>query len=107
MQINALIDHGQVKLLEPLQLKHEKVNIQLIIPDNEIVQSSESVENKKEKVKDTSNEYAELSPQIQQMMNDIDVILNQPIDDSDIPELTEEQQQRIDAFSYREEFKSE
>ena len=97
MQINALIDNGQVKLLEPVNLKHSQVNVQFIIPDNEIVKTSES-----KKI----NEYSDFSLQMQQMMHDIDTILSQPIDDSDIPELTGEQQQRIEAFSYHEEFKS-
>ncbi len=107
MQINALIDHGQVRLLEPIKLKHDIVNIQLIIPDSEIIQPSEGINEKNNKVQDTSNEYAEFSPQIQQMMQRIDEILNQSIDDSDVPELTDKQLQRLKAFSYREEFKNE
>ena len=107
MYIKAVIEHGEIKLLEPVKLKHDKVNIKLIIPDNEVVKTSEIVNDKKDKLMSVSNKYADFSPQIQQMMHDLDEIRNRPIDDSEIPDLTEEQQQRMDAFSYRNEFESE
>ena len=93
MYVKAVIEEGEVKLLESVKLKHNKVNIKLIIPDNEVVQYSD--------------EYADFSPQIQQMMHDLDEIRNRSIDDSEISELTKKQQQRMDAFSYRKEFESE
>jgi len=93
MYVKAVIEEGEVKLLESVKLKHNKVNIKLIIPDNEVVQYSD--------------EYADFSPQIQQMMHDLDEIRNRPIDDSEISDLTEKQQQRMDAFSHRKEFESE
>jgi hypothetical protein len=107
MQVNALIDHGQVKLLEPINLKHDQVNIQLIIPDSEIIKTSITVNNNEEKAKDIPDEYAEFPPQIQKMMHNIDKILNAHIDDSDIHKLTKKQQQRFEEFSYRQEFKNE
>lgn len=101
MYIKAVIEQGEVKLLEPINLKHDKVNIKLIIPDNEIIKNSQPDEETRD------NPYKDFSPEIQQMMRELDEIRNRPLDESEVSELTEEQEQRFRAFSCREEFKSE
>ncbi|MCU7937760.1 MAG: hypothetical protein KZQ64_10905 [gamma proteobacterium symbiont of Bathyaustriella thionipta] len=101
MHVKAIIEQGEVKLLAPVNLKHDKVNIELIIPDNEIIKEEQTN-------KITVDEYyMHFSPEIQAMMRDIDDIRSQYIKDSEIPELSEEQQLRIKAFSHRKEFKGE
>lgn len=118
MQIEALIEDGQVKLLEAIHLKHDRVNITVIIPDNEIIQSNQArLETKtaiKTEIKTATKDintmlsnYSDYPIKTKKMMVDIDQILNKPIDDSLIAELTETQQQCFDAFSARHEFKNE
>ena len=101
MYVKAVIEQGEVKLLKPINLKHDKVNIELIIPDNEVISSEQTIE------KDKQEPYKQFSPEIQKMMRDIDDIRNQPIDDSEPPELTENNKERIKAFEFRRQLRKD
>jgi hypothetical protein len=101
MHVKAVIEQGEVKLLTPINLKHDKVNIELIIPDNEVISSEQT-----RKI-DKDDPYKQFSPEIQKMMREIDEIRNQPIDDSVVPELTEKQKARIKAFEFRHQLRKE
>ena len=110
MQIDAVIEHGQVKLLEPINLKHGHVNIKLIIPDSEVIKTSElKGSNNKVKKEDNTDSIkgSNYSPQLQEMMNDIDKILNDPIDDTEQVELTINQKDREKSFKFRQQLRNE
>lgn len=42
MQIEAVYDHGRVKLPDHIQLRHQRFTLRLDIPDHEIAQANES-----------------------------------------------------------------
>jgi hypothetical protein len=42
MQVEAIYDHGRIKLPEHIQLRHQRFTLRLDIPDHEIAQANES-----------------------------------------------------------------
>ena len=70
MNVKAVIERGEIKLLKPINLKHDKVNIELIIPDNEVISSEKTIE------KDKLESHKQFSPEIQKMMREMDEIRN-------------------------------
>jgi len=92
MQIEAIYDHGKLELIKPLRLKHQRIKVTVEIPDAEIE-------------KDPSPYH--LPPEVVDMANkmekETDEILNAPLPLNEaLPELTEKQLDRIEAFALRE-----
>ena len=92
MQIEAIYDHGKLELTKPLQLKHQLVKVMVEIPDSEI-----------EAVGEPYNLPPEVVEMANKMKRETDEILNAALPpDEKLPELTEKQRNRIEAFALRE-----
>ncbi len=46
MQVKAIYDHGKVELLEDIQLKHERFNVVVELPDEEIIGEHQELKEK-------------------------------------------------------------
>lgn len=97
MQVEAIYDHGRLEFTRPMQLKHERLNLLVEVPDDEIVY--------------TSNPYnlpQELLDQAQEMLSKLEAIRNAPLPSDDkLPELTPKQFERIEAFELRAQLRAE
>jgi len=92
MQIEAIYDDGKLELTKPLRLKHQRIKVMVEIPDSEI---------------ETVGTPYNLPPEVVEMANKMekvtDEILNASLlPDEALPELTEKQLDRIEAFALRE-----
>ena len=93
MQVEALYDHGRLEFTRPLQLRHERLRLVVEIPDEELVTPTPPAYN--------------LPPEVlalaQAMRDKLDAIRDAPLPpDDELPELTEKQLERIEAFALRE-----
>lgn len=87
MQVEAMYDHGRLEFIHPMQFKHERLNLLVEVPDDEIV--------------NTANPYN--LPQEWLMLAKLEAIRNTPLPpDDELPELTPKQLERIEAFELRE-----
>ncbi len=92
MQVDAIYDHGKLELAQPLKLKHQRIKVTVEIPDTEI--------EKNETPYHLPPEVVEMAKKMEQ---ETDEILNAPLPpDDELPELTEKQLDRIEAFALRE-----
>lgn len=93
MKVEALYDHGRLKFIHPLQLRHERLRLIVEVPDQELVTPAPA----------TYNLPPEVLAHAQAMRDKLDAIRNAPPPpDDELPELTEKQQERIAAFALRE-----
>jgi predicted DNA-binding antitoxin AbrB/MazE fold protein len=92
MQLEAIYDHGQLKFVQPVTLKHEYLRLIVNVPDEEIISGS--------KPNSLSSEVVERA---RVMRERLDAIRNAPLPpDDELPELSGRQRQRIAAFELRE-----
>ena len=92
MQVEAIYDHGKLELAQSLKLKHQRIKVTVEIPDAEI--------EKNETPYHLPPEVVEMAKKMEQ---ETDEILNGPLPpDDELPELTEKQLDRIEAFALRE-----
>ena len=94
MQVEAIYDHGKLKFILPVRLKAERLKVLVTVPDDEI----ES---------DTAYKVPqEVIDRAKTLLARMEDIKNAPLPpDEDLPELTEKQRERIEAFSLRDEIK--
>lgn len=99
MQIDAIYDQGRLEFISPVRLKSGRIGVQLVVPDEKVEQVP-STDAKSYELPD------ELKQQSRKTLNRLAEIRNAPLpDENELPELTEKQQQRIEAFALREEIK--
>lgn len=92
MQVDAIYDHGKLELAQPLKLKHQRIKVTVEIPDAEIEENETPYH--------LPPEVVEMAKKMEQ---ETDKILNAPLPpDDELPELTEKQLDRIEAFALRE-----
>jgi predicted DNA-binding antitoxin AbrB/MazE fold protein len=94
MNVQAIWENGVLRPLQPLYLKHPLITIQ--VPDEE--------------VEFPANTY-DLPPEVieraKAMLARMEAIRNAPLPpDDELPELTEKQLERIEAFELRDEIKA-
>jgi hypothetical protein len=92
MQLDAIYDHGQLKFVQPVTLKHEYLRLSVNVPDEEIMYGN--------KPYSLSSEVIERA---HVMRERLDAIRNAPLPpDDELPELSGRQHERIAAFELRE-----
>lgn len=95
MQLEALYSHGQLSFTQPVKLKHDNLRLIVNVPDEEIEADSNPF-NLPQEVIDRANATRAR----------FDAIRNAPLPtDQELPEITEKQFERIEAFAMREEIK--
>ena len=104
MQIEAIYDQGRLEFISPVKLKSGRIRVRVEIPEDAIVPLSES---QTESGEDTGYTIAEsVKEKSREIKAKLDRIRNAPLPEEDeLPELTEKQQERIEAFALREEIK--
>ena len=99
MKLDAIYDNGKLKFISPVKLKSERFRVEVEVPDEEVEGCSAP--------ESESSDLPEgLSQQAREMLDRLAAIRNAPLPPEDeLPELTEKQQERIEAFALREEIK--
>ncbi len=93
MQVEAIYDHGRLEFIRPIQFKHERLNLVVSVPDDEIVYYSNPY--------NLPQEVIDLAAQMTERM---DKIRNAPLPpDDQLPSVTAKTLERIEAFALREE----
>ena len=94
MQVEAIYDHGKLEFVKPLKLKRDCVRLVVTVPDEEVDDAFDHT---------VSEEVLMLACE---MRKQFDAIRNAPSPpDDELPELTENQLDRIEAFALRDEIK--
>ena len=93
MQVKAMYENGTVHFLQPVRLKHRKFEILINIPDEEI--ETRSIPNPL----DVMLAETPADAWLQQMKSTLTAAQLKP--DHEIPEPTQKQLDRIEAFSFR------
>jgi predicted DNA-binding antitoxin AbrB/MazE fold protein len=94
MQVEAIYDHGKLKFISPVRLKAERLKVLVTVPDDEI------------EIDTAYNIPQEVIDRAKALLARMKDIKNAPLPpDEDLPELTEKQRGRIEAFSLRDEIK--
>ncbi|MDP2067244.1 MAG: hypothetical protein Q8K38_14900 [Burkholderiaceae bacterium] len=97
MQVEAIYDQGHLEFAYPLQLKHQRVRLMVEVPDDEIVNQPNSY-----------NLPPEVLARAQNMLEKYAAIVNAPLPpDADLPELSAEYQERLDAIELRAQLRQE
>lgn len=93
MNIEAIYDHGKLSFVTPIRLKHGKVRVIVMVPDDEV-----------EVQDDAYTLPPEVSAMAKAMEEKLDRIRNAPLPaDEDLPPLTQKQLDRMEAFALRDE----
>ena len=104
MEIEAIYTKGRLEFLQPVRLLTDKVRVRVVIPDHEVDHQGQS----------TAEFAAEAKASLPQRVKDesrkmrarLDRIRYAPLpQDDELPELTEKQKERMEAFALREELK--
>lgn len=94
MQIEAIYDHGKLEFVKPLKLKRDCVRLVVTVPDEEVDDAFDHT---------VSEEVLMLA---REMRKQLDAIRDTPLPpDDELPDLTEKQLDRIEAFALRDEIK--
>lgn len=94
MQVEAIYDHGKLEFVKPLKLKRDCVRLVVTIPDEEVDDAFDHA---------VSEEVLMLA---REMCDHFDAIRDTPLPpDDELPDLTEKQLDRIEAFALRDEIK--
>lgn len=94
MQVEAIYDHGKLDFIPPLRLKHEKIRLVVTVPDDEI--ETQTPHNLPRAVIERAQAMLAHMEEIQKAP---------PPPDDELPELTETQLERMEAFALRDEIK--
>jgi hypothetical protein len=94
MQVEAIYDQGRLEFVRPLRLKHDRVRLVVTVPDEELEAAVPF----------------DLPPEVlaraQALRQRLEAIRNAPPPpDEELPELTQRQVERPEAFALRDEIK--
>ena len=104
MEIEAIYTKGRLEFLQPVRLLTDTVKVRVVIPDHEVDHHGQSTAEQSEKAK--ARVPQEVKDASRKMRTRLDQIRNAPLpQDDELPELTEKQQERMEAFALREELK--
>lgn len=99
MQIEAIYDQGKLEFISPVKLRSGRIRVKVEIPDEEVQTDPPSVAESFELPED-------LKLQAKEMLDRFAEIRNAPLPpESELPELTSKQEDRMHAFAFREEIK--
>ena len=119
MQVEAIYDQGRLEFTHPLKLKHQRIRLVVDIADDEIVDPLNPYESEPEVLAAAAQMRSRLDA-IRLVPDSLETLISQnPADawlhqmkltltavqlkpDHEIPELSQKQLDRIEAFSYRE-----
>ncbi|QVL50229.1 MAG: hypothetical protein KFB96_07210 [Thiocapsa sp.] len=91
MQVEAIYNHGKLEFITPVKLRHDTLRVVVEVPDDEI--------EPRESPYDLPQEVVARACA---MREKLDAIRNAPLPDDEVPDLTDKQQQRLDAFALQE-----
>ncbi len=97
MQVEAIYNQGRIEFVNPIKLKHDRLRLVVLVPDDEI---------------ETQSTPYELSPDVLQKAEDmrqrIDAARRAPLSpDDELPEITTKQRERLEAFELRAQMRRE
>lgn len=99
MQVEAIYNSGILEFVQPLQFRHQRFRVVVNLPDHE-------VEHAEQPDPSLANIPADLLARAQATLSRMEAIKNAPLPvDENIPELTERQLERVEAFALRDEIK--
>jgi hypothetical protein len=88
MQLNAIYDHGRLEFPSPIRFAHERFAVRVDIPEREVVTTAPS---------EPLGVYA------QALADRLDAVRRRPLPDTaSLPALSDETDERIDAWAARE-----
>ncbi len=94
MQVEAIYHNGKLEFIPPLHLKHERMRVVVTVPDHEV------------ELPPLHGLPAEVIERARMTLARMEAIKNAPLPpDEYLPDLTEKQLERIDAFALRDEIK--
>lgn len=97
MQVEVIYNQGRIEFVQPIKLKHDHLRLLLVVPDDEI---------------DTPPKSYSLPPEVlaraQAILEKYQAILEAPLaDDADLPDLSTEYQERLEAIDLRAQIRQE
>ena len=97
MQVEAIYNQGRIEFVQPLRLKHDHIRLVVNVPDDEIDAQTPPF-----------HLPAEVLSRAQAMLAQYQSILNAPFPpDEDLPELSAEYQERLEAIDLRAQIRQE
>lgn len=99
MQVEAIYENGKLQLPDNLKLKRNRFSVQVVIPDGEIDVSRSTSTGASACLGEESADYAEA------LEARLAAIRTAPLDEEGLAPLSDEYQERVEAFSIREAFK--
>ncbi len=97
MQLEATYDHGIIRFTNRVKLKNELLKVIVEVPDSEV-----------EIERNPYNLPEEMLIEARKIQDEYEQIRSAPLaSDSELPELTEKQRQRLEAIELREEIRKE
>jgi predicted DNA-binding antitoxin AbrB/MazE fold protein len=94
MQVEAIYENGKLEFKQPLHLKNKKITVMVTLPDEAIEKNA------------AYNLPPEVIERARALLQRMEAIKNAPLPpDDELPELTEKQLERIEAFALRDEIK--
>lgn len=97
MQVEAIYSQGRIEFVQPLRLKHDHIRLVVNVPDEEM-----------ETLQNPFNLTPEVLKTAAEMQQRIDAARLAPLPaDSELPEVTAKQLERIEAFELRAQMRIE
>ncbi len=97
MQVEVIYSQGRIKFVEPLRLKHDHIRLIVNVPDDEVELQTTPF-----------SLTAQAISRAQTMLEKYQAILNAPFSpDEDLPELSAEYQERLEAMDLRAQIRQE
>lgn len=104
MEIESIYTKGRLEFLQPVRLLTDTVRVRVVIPDHEVDQQGSSTAEQSEKAKARVPQGVQEASR--KMKTRLDQIRTAPLPQDDVlPELTQRQHERMEAFALREELK--
>ncbi|MBW1775633.1 MAG: hypothetical protein JRJ82_22575 [Deltaproteobacteria bacterium] len=106
MELNAIYDKGRVKFIQPVRFVRDRINIRIVVSDDDVVPMKNGQSEPMEARKSTFP--YDLEGQSQRLRERLDRIRHAPLPPNDaIPPLTEKQTGRMEAFAHRGDLRRE
>ena len=91
MQLNAIYDHGRLEFPSPIRFAHDRFAVRVDIPEREVITSAPTA------ASEPLGAYA------QALADRLDAVRQRPLPDTaSLPPLSDETDERIDAWAARE-----
>ena len=91
MKLEAIYDKGRLEFIHPIHFVRDRLKVIVEVPDQEVVKPQDKAP------------AASLGHYAQALLTRLDAIRNAPLPpDNELPEFTEKQRNRVEAFALRE-----